>query len=70
MDTEINDLLEEHDIVTFTDIANELQVHVNKGNFDKPSMSEAKPRKMDFAQIWWRGVFLGVVFEFLIKKPL
>ena len=36
MDTEINDLLEEHNIVTFTDIANELQVHVNKGNFEKP----------------------------------
>ena len=35
-----------------------------------PSVSEAKPRKMEFAQIWWRGVFLGVVFEFPIKKPL
>ena len=33
MDTEINDLLDEHEIVTFTDIANQLQVHVNKGNF-------------------------------------
>ena len=32
MDTEINDLLDEHEIVTFTDIANQLQVHVNKGN--------------------------------------
>ena len=35
MDTEINDLLDEHEIVTFTDIANQLQVHVNKGNFVK-----------------------------------
>ena len=53
MDTEINDLLDEHEIVTFTDIANQLQVHVNKGNFvniftpDKRSF-DSKPLKRLF----------------------
>ena len=33
MDSQIKDLLDGSDFVTFTDVANELQVHVNKGNF-------------------------------------
>lgn len=31
MDSQIKDLLDERHFVTITDVANELQVHVNKG---------------------------------------
>ena len=34
MDSQIKDLLDGSDFVTFTDVANELQVHVNKGKIN------------------------------------